>query len=316
MTQRSHFRGLRRFTTILFVAVLIGVTWYQRDLIAQALSKLSASRTIGVTLWMMVTYLASAAGWQQLVLGLGGRITYRHALGIWVLGNIVRYIPGAIWQFLGRVYLAGEQGVSKLTTIISILYEIALLVVASAAVTLITLPLWPVGVTLPWWLSLVGTAALVLLWPSTLPHLIKALARLRGTPIGQVPILAWPVLLRTLGWIIIRLVAGGIAFWILTSPFLPIGPADIPGMIGMYTFAWLVGYVTVFAPAGVGAADGTLAGFLSTWLPAAPTLSIVVIFRGLLLLAEAVVVLLALALHPALIGQVRASRHRTRSAAL
>lgn len=290
------------------VGLLLGVAWYQRTLIVTAFHRVSFLRLSVVLALIVPMYLASAASWRQLLIGLGNRLSYRTVLTLWVLSNIARYVPGTIWQFLGRIYFAQVHGIVRRATVLSLIYEIALLAVTAITLTVTTLPFWPVDSSLPWWVSTVGLGALILLWPSTLSWFVGWISRLRREPIEHIPPLPWLQLSHAFGLTLLRLIFGGTAFWVLASVFLPLGLADLPGAIGMYALAWLVGYVTVFAPAGVGVADGTLAVLLTPRLGVAESLSVVVVFRALLFVGESIVAGLALALYPEIIGLMSAHR--------
>ena len=70
---------------------------------------------------------------------------------------------------------------------------------------------------------------------------------------------------------------------------VPIEISLLPSIIGMFSLAWIAGYLVFFAPGGLGVSDLSLSLLLASIMP--PPIAIVVSlsFRFLVFVAEAVV---------------------------
>jgi len=86
-------------------------------------------------------------------------------------------------------------------------------------------------------------------------------------------ILAAAALLAAASWAIT-----GTAAWILIAALTP-SPPDPFFLIGAYAFAWLVGFLVVFAPSGLGVREATLIVLLAPHLGAGPATVLAVVLR-------------------------------------
>src|SRR5713226_7416422 len=73
--------------------------------------------------------------WRTIVAHFGREIPYRESIRIFVLSELSRYVPGTVWQYFSRIYLAGQWGVPASVTLSSALME--LLLMALAAIPLV-----------------------------------------------------------------------------------------------------------------------------------------------------------------------------------
>ena len=92
--------------------------------------------------------------WGTIVAHFGRRIQYRECIRIFVLSELSRYVPGTVWQYFSRIYLAARWGVPASVALSSALME--LLLMALAAVPLV---LWHIDDVFP----IVGNAQRLLL---------------------------------------------------------------------------------------------------------------------------------------------------------
>jgi hypothetical protein len=119
--RRSQLKTAVRVGALLlslaFLAALVGGQWQE----------LRAYQWTLQPGWLALSYVALAAAWllelsvwRFILASLGGVLRWRRAAQTWFLAGIVRYIPGNIWQFLGMAELAADDGVSRITTLTSI----------------------------------------------------------------------------------------------------------------------------------------------------------------------------------------------------
>jgi hypothetical protein len=215
------------------------------------------------SLVLLMAYLYSAGLWGLMVRDLGGpKIGFLRSCQVFFVANLGRYLPGKLWQIAGLAYLARGEGVTASTAVAAALLGQAL---ALTGATLVGLPVllqgeWGLELGAPWIAGAVALVVLILTFPGVVRWGLGVWFRLaRGEfPDGWRPPplfgLRWAVLYGA-GW-----VAQGIGFWMLARSFgLSLDPAQAASA---YAAAYLLGYLVLPAPAGIGVREGFLALFL------------------------------------------------------
>jgi uncharacterized membrane protein YbhN (UPF0104 family) len=240
---------------------------------------------------------------------LGGSLRYTRATQIWFLSNIIRYIPGNVWQFLGMTELAAEDGISRVATLTSIVLH----QVISTAAGLVLVALYfavagrhspalaEAGGWFAWlqpflWLAPLG---LLLLQPRILERLLnRLLVRLGRLPLqitltwGQV----WVLLLRYLAvWL-----AMGLSYAALVRSLTTLQPAAVPYLVACWAAAYVIGYLSLLTPSGLGVREGVMVLLLAPILPAPVAAVVAIVARLWMVAGELLGVGGALALRQAL----------------
>ncbi len=234
-------------------------------------------------------WLFEAATWRIILTSLGGDLPYRKALFTWFLSNILRYIPGNIWQFLGMAELAGEAGVPRLVTLTSIILHQAISTAAGCVLAALYFAVVGQGQWFAWlrpalWLVPLG---LLLLQPRLLERMLNwAMRKLRRPPVrvtltwGQV----WLLLLR---YMVVWL-ALGLSFAALARALTPMSAALLPYLIAAWAAAYVIGYLSLLTPAGLGVREGVLALLLAGVLAEPLPVIIAIVARLWMVIGEVV----------------------------
>ena len=228
---------------------------------------------------LLVGYVASAAIWRGMVRDLGGpRLPLGVASETYLVANLGRYLPGKVWQIAGLGALALRQGVAvAVSTAAAVLGQVlalggAALVGANA--------LWAGEAVLGGWglaaLALLAAMAAVALIPALQHRAVRVwykLTRHTEPPVqvSAATTLKW-LALYTANWVIY---AG--SFLALVRSFGLPGPSLL--IASAFAAAYVLAYVVLFAPAGIGVREGLLVLFLSPVMGAAPAGAISVIAR-------------------------------------
>jgi uncharacterized membrane protein YbhN (UPF0104 family) len=255
--------------------------------------------------WLLASVLVLAAGfvlsgilWGRMVRELGGpdldRIT---AARIYMVANLGRYVPGKVWQLVGLTLLARrEQVPAHVAATAAVLGQGTALAGASVvgAAAFLSGPsgtgallagLWTAGV-----LIITGL-------PPLFRRVVALSARVAGAPVPDGLArdrffgIRW-VVLYALNWIFY-----GLGFWMLARTFSlqssPLGAASA------FAAAYVLGYLALFAPAGLGIREGFLVAFLNPIMGAA-SVGLAVVAR---LWTTAVELVVALGLGGGLLGR-------------
>src|SRR6201999_3059803 len=115
--------------------------------------------------------------------------------------------------------------------------------------------------------------------PRVLNPLLSLLFKLSKRPGLDQPV-TLAMVAKSLGWSLLAWLANGVQIWILADKLgAPVG-RTFAIALGGYAFAWCVGFVAIFAPAGAGIRDALLVATLAPVLTASPALAVAVVSRG------------------------------------
>ena len=217
---------------------------------------------LGSAGWVAASYIVLIETWRQIVVAWGGRLSWPTAARIWFISNLGRYVPGKVWQIGAMGALAQEAGVSSVAAVGSALVVnlvnllAGLLVVAVAGSRLVT------GYGPAFVAALVVFCVLVIGSPWVLPPLARLANRVTGRniPIPAIPPLAiiFAVAGCSLAWNLY-----GIAFHDLTVALFG-GAAGRPSYYtAVFTLSYLMGYIVLFAPGGIGVRETSLITLLA-----------------------------------------------------
>lgn len=261
------------------------------------------SAAIGeVPVWALASAVLAAAtavtisGEQQrsLLAALGHRVQPAPWFRVFFLAQLGKYVPGTAWAYVAQMELARRKGIQRVTSVIAILLGAGLTVLLAFVLgalvhdSLDAVPTWVQ------WL-VVGASALGLVVlvarPSIVPAVLRrAPGRLRdlGLANARLDSLVRPTVWSALAW-----VAYGVHLWVLTVPMGLPALAGFPTAVGAFALAWVVGFLVVFVPAGVGVREAVLVAVLAPFITAPGALAAAVLSRFLIIVAEACLLALA-----------------------
>lgn len=217
----------------------------------------------GASALLLGGYALSALLWGRMVRELGGPgLRSLEAARIYMVSNLGRYVPGKVWAFAGMALLARRAGVTPPVAAGAALLGQG---VALGGAALMGVPaLLGAGGGFRW----VGIGALaglaLVVGGSAVPSLFQPAVRLAFRMVRQPP----PVGLlgdRTFGlrWILLYAANWGVyaaAFWGLARSLGM--PVTLLEAGSAFAAAYLLGFLAVFAPAGIGVREGFLVALL------------------------------------------------------
>ena len=211
------------------------------------------------------TYAVLIEAWRRVVVSMGERLPFLAAARIWFLASFGKYVPGKVWALAGAAVLAQRAGVDPSAAVAGALVLQVLSLTSGAAVVAMTAPevFQSVGqgsqpvLALVILLSVLGVIALtwqpVLDWLSSL--LPSSWPRLRAIS----PVVLGAAFVANVGaWC-----AYGVALLLLTRGLLPVVDLSLPQAIGVFTCSYIVGFLALFAPGGLGPRESVFLLMLS-----------------------------------------------------
>jgi len=211
-----------------------------------------------VAIAMFALFLAfRALSWRRILIGFGHRLPLAPATRIWSTSELARYLPGTIWQVLGRMYLVRPYGVRGSVSSTSQILELTTFLLANVIIASLCL-LWFVAKLNPQARGYVFVAMAlvpvlgVLLHPRIFYGITNKVMRWRNKP----PIterLSGFALVRLLLRLIVAILWQNAAVFLLLQPVLGLKVDHWWTVAGAYSLAWCAGFLGGFlTPAGLG----------------------------------------------------------------
>ena len=267
---------VKRALTVLLIAA---TAWYLYRAIAgnaEALREFDWNVRPGLLVASTVAHVAVLAWgvwvWSQVLrrfehppVGLGT------LLRIWFLSSLARYIPGKVFQFVAVAQLSRAAGLSGAVLLTSMVVHTGLALLSALLVSAWTLsgelsetyfPALP-----PLALGLGATAvSLLLVHPALLNWgtevlrkvLKRDVIRWNGTWAHGIGLLG----LSVLSWIFY-----GAVYWLLLVSLADVPAESVPVLTGINAFSFVVGYLSIVTPGGLGVREAAMTRLLLVMVP-------------------------------------------------
>jgi glycosyltransferase 2 family protein len=203
---------------------------------------------------VFASYAVLIEAWRRVVLSMGERLPFLTATRIWFLASLGKYVPGKVWALAGAAVLAKRAGVDPAVAVGGAIILQVLALASGAAVVALTAqdafqslgqgaePLLGAVILL----SVIGVAML------TSQRLLDQLGR-------RLPA-SWPRLRAIRPGVVAAAFLANVAAWsgyglalvLLTRGLLPGVAMSLPQAVGVFTSSYLVGFLALFAPGGLG----------------------------------------------------------------
>ena len=261
--------------TVWIVLIMIRPLRQSWSQVKEQVAALSVLRFLGASAMFAIFLLVfRAMSWRKALKGFGYRLPHRAAARIWSVSELARYLPGAIWQVVGRVYLCKPYDIPKEIVVTSQILEVCIFLFANVLVAGACL-LWFAQKMMassdgrPWLitaLALVPMLAL-LLHPKIFYTAANYILKRAGKPI-IVKRLRGRKLIVLLFWMILGLLWQSLAVYIIVDPVLPgLKLAWWWVVAGAYALAWIAGFLAFWAPGGIGVRELVFVATMQAILP-------------------------------------------------
>lgn len=268
---------------------------------------------VGSGLLFWATYAVLIETLRRMLIAWNGgsdRLTFLTVARFWAISNFGRYLPGKVWgigAMAGMAQQAGVGGVAAagsavLNTIVNIVSGIVIALIAGwSSFEKISQGRTELGVVL----AAVAIAGLLAL-PIAMPFVLTLVRRITGRQIeiSNVPRRAFYIALvgNLLSWVMY-----GAAFAVFVRGVVGVAPGTFANYVTAYAWPYVLGYLAILAPGGLGVREVALAQTLTALSIATPP-------QALLISATSRLWLTVLELLPGLL--FLAVRARPRSQAL
>jgi hypothetical protein len=277
-----------RFGFLAVVLVLLGVTladeagtlWHEaRQLNPWFVLLAFALSIVGLFCNLMV--------WREMLADLGSPLSLSEAWRIYFIGNMSKYIPGSIWPVLAQAELGADRGIPRSRSAVSVLLCYAVMTCSGAVVAGITLPFATAGsVAQYFWILFLVPVGLVALSPPVLNRLLRLVLRLSRQPeLGDG--VSYRGLARTMAWALGSWAINGLMIYVLMRQLAGERQGTLLVSVGAYSLSWVVGFLAIFAPAGLGVREAVMVAALHSQTTTAIALTVALVQRALSVVADA-----------------------------
>lgn len=249
-----------------------------------------APLAIGMVLYF-VYRIINSFGWGLTIKGLRHDIDLPQSSKTWLISETLRWLPGQVWAYAGRVTQSSKLSLSKSFCAVSISIELLLTVIAWTIVAAIGIVAWgakidllahvPASVLL---FSLLGagllaTGPLLFLRKRPQSAISQKVAKLLfdiKRALACRP--SWSGLLAVTTFYIALCVLNGLSFWFIAQS-LTNESLSLPAVIGVNAAGWLAGFLSFGAPGGIGAREATIVALLAPIMELETCIAATVIWR-------------------------------------
>ena len=254
---RRIVRTVMQFVLLLFLGGYLYVNWADY---AHAFAQSAPEWELLAlsSLLVLVAYAVLIQTWRQVVIAWGGHLTFPTAMRIWFVSNLGKYVPGKIWAIAAMGTLAQEQGVSPaaamgssvVVQLVNLVTGFGVFFIAGAHV---------MDVPAVFMVGVVGLAVVLFGAPWLVPLGVRLLNTVTGRQVTlpHLPPSAiwWAAAGTALAWVLY-----GVAFYFFAAGMMD---GSAPGTLGDWTAIfigpYLVGFIAVFAPGGIGVREVAMA---------------------------------------------------------
>ncbi|MEX2414535.1 MAG: lysylphosphatidylglycerol synthase domain-containing protein [Paenibacillaceae bacterium] len=203
---------------------------------------------------------------------------------IYVNSQFAKYLPGAIWNLVGRMMLAGKYGATFSAQVKSIYYENVLLAAVAGTYGLLLFVklefvVWPVLI------ALCMAVWIIYRYYDVIGGWIERFIHRHVSKLAQVKLI-FPrsAFFASFLYYLVSHLFMGIAFWLLLLSF-GVSNIDMIEAAGIYALAWLLGLASPL-PGGLGLREGALTFLLALQIDWELAYRVAIIARLWSLLAE------------------------------
>ncbi len=232
---------------------------------------------------LVFTFALFVSAWRLCIHSQGEPCPWRTACFSWLVPNLGKYIPGKLLMLGARVEIMHKHSVRRSITSAAMMFEHMAMIIAAAPFILIVVFTSKSTFSLP--ACLIATLALlipisaVVIYPQFLMATLNyILRRTRRAPLQHRPSrkkLLHIIMLHAIAWLIY-----GISGHLLLTALLP--NANVPVWITISAFpaAWLIGFVSILTPGGLGVREAVLVFTLGRFITTEAALSLAIASRA------------------------------------
>ena len=257
------------------MAFLLRTMWTHRDEMKDSFSHLTWSSLVGAVFFAFMSMSYLGWMWGRLLLRRGYKVPRAQLVSWYYTGQLGKYVPGGVWAVVGRAEMAVRGGVPRADA-----YSVtglSMFTTYSAAALCAAL-----GSLLSWERPIIGVALLLAL---VVGLSVYAIAPLRQRLVGLLRKITSGTNELTTPKDMLALTIVQVPAWIMISLSTTITAHAFGAEVGVLhmffvsSLSWLIGFLVIGAPGGLGVRESIFTGLLSASVGTSTALSLAVASR-------------------------------------
>ena len=257
------------------MAFLLRTMWTHRDEMKDSFSHLTWSSLVGAVFFAFMSMSYLGWMWGRLLLRRGYKVPRAQLVSWYYTGQLGKYVPGGVWAVVGRAEMAVRGGVPRADA-----YSVtglSMFTTYSAAALCAAL-----GSLLSWERPIIGAALLLAL---LFGLSVYAIAPLRQRLMGLLRKVTSGTNELTAPKDMLALTIVQVPAWIMISLSTTITAHAFGAEVGVLhmffvsSLSWLIGFLVIGAPGGLGVRESIFTGLLSASIGTSTALSLAVASR-------------------------------------
>lgn len=281
--RRGALATVRIVLAVLVLAGVVLALWRNWGAVSPHLGDVSLRAWALALLAGFVSPFLGMLGWRALLTDLGSRLHIAPASGVFLVGQLGKYLPGSVWSVFAQAEMAARLGVPRRRTGVVGLVTMALSLLTGVIIAVPSLPvlLRRGDSSTAVLVGVAGMLFVIAMWPPLLNRGIRlGLRLLRRDPLEHD--LSGRGIVTGGAWTLLAWLATGAICWAFAADLVPdsadTGEVALISLSG-FCLAAVVGMASVLLPAGVGVREGILLLLLVTVMPGSAATAVVVLTR-------------------------------------
>lgn len=274
---RADWRTLLRGAVAVIIATIVirfvAQKWDELRLGAAALRP-SWSGLLLASAAVVVGYAILIASWRLLLRTWNSPLGLLDAARIWFVSSLGKYVPGKVWSIGAMAVLAKDAGASPIAAtgsaiimqLVNLAAGFAVVALAGAGDLLAAYPILRVGA----WITVAATLVGLGYGPALLIWAVRQGTRLLRQPMPAMPVISRTTLVVVFIANVAAWIAYGIGFGVFWAALLGHGGGISFAALAVYTASYLLGFLALVVPGGLGVRETALTGLLISLRLATP----------------------------------------------
>lgn len=223
----------------------------------------------------------------------GFKFSFWQMFRIYNISNLGRYLPGKLWNILGLYYLTKEQGASKSQTTLAVITNEIGYKGSAIVIGLLYFIFSPIFKKyMPIMLAIL-IVFLIAIHPRILSYGLNYFLKLFKKQAIKVSFNYLTIIKYILYYFVVWFLHS-LAFYVFVNAITSIESINIIHFFTIMPTCWIVGYIMLFVPGGIGVREGMLVLVLSEYLPAEIALVIAISQRIWFIIIEGINAIIAM----------------------
>ncbi len=264
--RRSAVTAVGASLAVVAVGLVARTIWRDRDELGDALADAGPGWLVLAGAGAAAAMALIALGWRATLRLLGGSLDRPETLARYFVGELGKYVPGGVWAVMGRAEMATAGGVGRLQAYSSVALSLASMYLAAGLVVLAGVPLVASGSAVSYlWVLVVLPLGVLGLHPAVGERGLALARRMTGRTI-EVRVPTWSESARLVARYVPVWLVVGASTWAVARSLDPAAP--LAEVVVAAVLSWIVGFVLVPVPGGVGVREAVFVAAATSLEPA------------------------------------------------